>query len=371
MRKYVVTSAGGIGNQMLQYSLFLYLKSQNYRCTFYKKPEHMNENHGFDIDSIFESIVINKKNRIELNIYIIFFEFIRKIEGFITKRLKIKNNNILSKSLPIQIVNFPNWANYTFLKYIDELLHKTFKFSDFVSEENIKTNNLINGMNSVSIHIRRGDYINNSKWRSILGDICDLDYYSKSIKLINESVKKPVFFIFSDDIEWVKENLILDNCFFIDSNSNNLSYIDMQLMASCKHNIIANSTFSLIAAWLNNNPEKIVIGPSKWRNYFEDKTALLFMENKWKIIDINRPNISIICHFELSKNELSTILNQTYSDFEILSLFSLDNNKSDDRFKNLLSDTVSGNHVFIIERESLINFLDRKYLEKLLIESYN
>lgn len=369
-KKYIVTSAGGIGNQMLQHSLFIYLKAKNYSCIIYKKPDHMNDNHGFDIDSIFNSIQIEKKNRIELNIYIKFFEYVKKIEGFIAKRLKIQNDNVLSKSLPIQIINFPNWDNYTFLNDIYDLLHKTFKFPNFNSEKNIKINRLIQNSNSVSIHIRRGDYINNSKWRSILGDICDLAYYKSSIQLINESLKKPVFFIFSDDIKWVKENLILDNCFFIDWNYNDQSYLDMQLMASCKHNIIANSTFSLMAAWLNINPNKIVIGPSKWRNYFNDKTAQKFMCYNWKIISTNRINISIICDFELSKRDVANIINQTYSDFEILSRSSYYNKKSDDRFKKLSSNSVSGNHVFTIEQESTLNFSNRKYFEKLLIESY-
>jgi hypothetical protein len=367
MKKYVITLAGGIGNQMLQYALFAHLKSQKCYCLIYKKPDYMNDNHGFDIDSIFNSILINKKNRNEINFYIKFSDYVNRIEMYITKLLNIKNKSFFLKMLPVEVVNFPNWENYICL---NNVIHKLYQFPDLVSDKNMMINDLIEKSNSVSIHIRRGDYINNPYWRSLLGDICDLDYYTTSINIITKTVENPSFFIFSDDIDWVKQNLKITDCFFIDWNSGNESYIDMQLMASCKHNIIANSTFSLMSAWLNKNPNKIVIGPSKWRNSYQDNSAQKFMNKNWQIITINKPNISLVCKFQLLKDDLINVYNQTYTDFEILSVSFNEDLKFDDRFKNISSNAASGSRVFDIKIETIKNFSNRKYLEELLLKSY-
>jgi hypothetical protein len=101
---------------------------------------------------------------------------------------------------------------------------------------------------------------------SLLGDICDLSYFHKALDIIKIKVNDPYFIIFSNDIPWCRENLPLDNCTYVDWNKDSNSYIDMQLMSSCKHNIISNSSFSWWAAYLNNFPDKIVISPKQWMN---------------------------------------------------------------------------------------------------------
>ena len=97
------------------------------------------------------------------------------------------------------------------------------------------------------------------------GFICSIDYYRKAIKIINSKIDDPVYFVFSDDIDWCKQNLkIKHRVYFIDWNKGRDSYKDMVLMSKCKHNIIANSSFSWWGAWLNNNPQKLVIAPNEW-----------------------------------------------------------------------------------------------------------
>jgi hypothetical protein len=81
---------------------------------------------------------------------------------------------------------------------------------------------------------------------------------------VQELVTSPKFYIFSNDIEWCRANLQLKNVMFIDWNSDKESYKDMLLMSHCKHNIIANSSFSWWGAYLNMNPNKRVVAPSKW-----------------------------------------------------------------------------------------------------------
>lgn len=125
--------------------------------------------------------------------------------------------------------------------------------------------------NSVSIHIRRGDYVNNKQSFNVHG-VCSLDYYNAAISLILSKVQNPYFFIFSDDLVWAKQNLSLpssSNVVFVDHNNTENAFQDMRLMSMCHHNIIANSTFSWWAAWLNLTKEKIVIAPQQW---FANKT---------------------------------------------------------------------------------------------------
>jgi len=123
-------------------------------------------------------------------------------------------------------------------------------------EEKIKRSN------SISLHIRRGDYLND-KFSKIYTEITT-SFYNKAIYLINKEAADPVFFIFSDDAEWVNEHFNLAYDKFIVSGQGIPDYEELMLMSICKHNIIANSTFSWWGAWLNSNPQKTVIAPVNW-----------------------------------------------------------------------------------------------------------
>ena len=112
--------------------------------------------------------------------------------------------------------------------------------------------------NSVSLHVRRGDYLNLKN----IG-VLDVDYYTKAVEYIRKNVENPTFYIFSDDLEWCKNSLgFLDDFIFVDRTQTEIG--DLKLMSFCRHNIIANSSFSWWSAWLNQNPKKIVIAPKGW-----------------------------------------------------------------------------------------------------------
>ncbi len=118
--------------------------------------------------------------------------------------------------------------------------------------------NSIKNSNSVSLHVRRGDYL---KIKNI--NVLDVDYYMKAVDYIKKNVEKPMFYIFSDDLDWCKNNLgFLNNCNYVDLTQTEID--DLKLMSFCQHNIIANSSFSWWGAWLNQNPKKIVIAPKEW-----------------------------------------------------------------------------------------------------------
>lgn len=167
-------------------------------------------------------------------------------------------------------------------KYFDAyrtiLLHE-FTPKSKLSAKCYEYENLIKACNSVSIHIRRGDYISNSEANSYHGT-CPIPYYKEAVNLILSKVEDAHFFIFSDDLPWVKENFsfITDKTFIEEANSVH-DFEEMYLMSKCSHNIIANSSFSWWGAWLNQNPDKTVIAPQKWFTDPSIDTTDLIPEN--------------------------------------------------------------------------------------------
>ncbi|MBF0502001.1 MAG: alpha-1,2-fucosyltransferase [Candidatus Riflebacteria bacterium] len=139
-----------------------------------------------------------------------------------------------------------------------KLAHPLDRFHEYFASE-------ISRVNSVSMHIRRGDYVSNPMTSSVHG-VCSLEYYRSAQAIIADRVKNPVFFVFSDDPEWVQDNLYSAFPFTVvaDPTTPGSEAQDLCLMALCKHNIIANSSFSWWGAWLNQNPGKVVIAPAKW-----------------------------------------------------------------------------------------------------------
>lgn len=149
---------------------------------------------------------------------------------------------------------------------IENELRADFQFKNPPDEENQKLIEKIGATNSISLHIRRGDYVKKKRYQNLYA-CCSFDYYKRGVEYIQSKYPNPTLFIFSDDIEWVRENLNLPyESIYISHNTGSKSYEDMRLMSLCKYNIIANSSFSWWGAWLNNNKEKIVVAPEKWFN---------------------------------------------------------------------------------------------------------
>ena len=164
---------------------------------------------------------------------------------------------------------FGYFANCHFCEAYREELLRAFSFRMLPNEANQRYLNDISTHESVSVHIRRGDYLNSANagifWHPTV------EWYRQAMAKIDAQVTNATYYFFSDDIAWVREQFgDMKNAVFVDINHGREAYNDMRLMASCKHNIIANSTFSWWGAWLNTNPQKIVFAPAR---YYTDEHA--------------------------------------------------------------------------------------------------
>lgn len=156
------------------------------------------------------------------------------------------------------------WQSEKYFQTHASAIRADFIFKSPPANRNAELAGQIAQVNAVSLHVRRGDYAKNPKTNATHG-LSPLEYYQSAIQLIAEQVDQPIFFIFSDEPSWARENLkIKFPCQYVDHNQGAASYNDMRLMSKCKSHIIANSSFSWWGAWLNPDPEKIVIAPKKW-----------------------------------------------------------------------------------------------------------
>lgn len=172
------------------------------------------------------------------------------------------------------------WQSERYFKDIEEIIRNEFTFKIPPLGKNKGVAEQIASCESVSIHVRRGDYVNDLKISEIHGN-CGLTYYREAVKKISQMIRAPHFFIFSDEPGWARKNLRLGQpAMFVDHNDTNKSYEDLRLMSQCKHHIIANSSFSWWGAWLHINPEKIVIAPKKWFRS-DDKDTKDLIPDSW------------------------------------------------------------------------------------------
>jgi Glycosyl transferase family 11 len=156
------------------------------------------------------------------------------------------------------------WQSEQYFKSIRDLLLKDFTFKEDPDPENSRMLSCIDSSNAVCVHIRRGDYVSTASGRERHG-VCSMDYYCSALDHIRQRTVDPVFFIFSDDPEWVVSDFPkIESATIVSHNVGRNDIEDMRLMMRCRHFIIANSTFSWWAAWLSRHPGKIVIAPKVW-----------------------------------------------------------------------------------------------------------
>jgi hypothetical protein len=156
------------------------------------------------------------------------------------------------------------WQSEKYFADCAELLRQEFTPQAPLEPENAAMAARINAVNAVSLHVRRGDYVNEPRINRYHG-ICSPDYYQNAVDFIARRAEGIHLFVFSDDHDWVRDNLRFAlPTTLVAANSPDRGFRDMQLMAMCRHHIIANSSFSWWGAWLNSAHDKIVVAPKKW-----------------------------------------------------------------------------------------------------------
>ena len=177
------------------------------------------------------------------------------------------------------------WGCERYYSDITALLQEKIRFPKSTNPRNTEIMADMEQKQSVSIHIRRKDYLTVADGKRYMG-ICTDKYYEAAIAYIFERVKNPMFYIFSDDAAYARERFCAPNMQVVDWNNGRESLQDMALMSHCKHNICANSTFSIWGARLNRNPQKLMIRPLHHDNY-EDMDSVQIHEDwkGWILID--------------------------------------------------------------------------------------
>ena len=313
---FIVKFTGGIGNQLFQYNFLLWLNKLyphsdiRYDISEYKK---VCDHGGF-------LLPITK---------------FKQIKHYNKKKFRIVSDNDFYASFsPNENIIFDGyWQKKQFLSDDVHVFTELFSNKKCTGQNSTYKNAIEECKNSVSVHIRRGDYENHF----ILGSIATKAYFTNAIKLINETVPNPVFFVFSDDTEWVKKNICFytDDVTYITRNTKKNVIYDIMLMSYCSYHIISNSSFSWWAQNIDAKPNKHVISPPYWVNEpcfsFISPVADIQMLDFTLVPNIpqeqspcTEPDFSIVVAFynlaHCIRKTLSTLLNQTYQNIEIIAV---------------------------------------------------
>jgi hypothetical protein len=298
----VVVAGGGLGNQMFQYAFYLAKKKNNSNISF-DSNSNCRDHNGYMLEDLFNiypnsGFCTKKMVRLVRKIWIFKgkkgFRLLSNFLFFMIKTIGIQavfeksdmtfNSEILKKRKGYCIY-IGAWTTEKYFSSVRKDILNVFSFNiEKISVKSAALLQIIKNTNSVSIHIRRGDYMSEN-YRKAFGDVCTLYYYNQAVNMINSHIEFAMFFVFSDDIEWAKENLqIHNNTTYVDWNTGKDSWQDMFLISKCHHNIIANSTFSWWGAWLNQNCSKMVIAPNV---YMRTAPYSDIIPDEWIKIDVN------------------------------------------------------------------------------------
>lgn len=250
----IVNFSPGLGNQIFEYAFVEYLRNlnPNERIYGYYNPKFLNKHNGLEIHKYFD---VNLPPESELSNFI---ALACRMSSRIIPNLKATDSKFSTKAF-----YFDGW--WQDKRYFGDTIKKI-KFRQLTLDEfNQRLIDDILVSDSVSLHIRRGDYLTPNNIKRY-GGICTLDYYNEAISIIKNEYSSPYFYVFSNDIEWCKANLDITNAVYVSNNVGSDSWKDMYLMSRCKANILANSSFSYWGAMLNVNSPQTVIFPKKWFN---------------------------------------------------------------------------------------------------------
>jgi len=283
--KYVALT-GGLGNQMFIYAFCIGLRHRGEKTVLFVPRDNNSKGYGdqgYELDKLFDIQEFEDwKSRIQTTCLKQYSNFIRLFPAKFKASL-FRYVGMEMVKVPENFIFYPSifefthkhqlfmgtWQSEQFFDGAASLVRESFQFKQtLLSSLTVELSASMQLENSVSIHIRRGDYLSD-QYSSGFAGVCTDEYYRAAMDYIQSKIESPRYYVFTDDKEWVKESFRLDNAVYVLHNTGIDSWQDMYLMSQCKHNIIANSSFSWWGAWLNTNSNKMVIAPKKWWRLFE------------------------------------------------------------------------------------------------------
>lgn len=269
----IVKLIGGLGNQMFQYALGRSLSLKNkedfklditgfeeYKLHSYSLG-HFNINEHFATDN--EIKPFKKYQRKPGKQWYWYNHIIANSSKYAIDELFYFQENILRLKGPVYLDGY--WQTEKYFKEYEDIIRQDFTLKEEPRGKNAEmAKQILSTNNAVSVHVRRSDYVTNKINANYFG-IFGPEYYREAECIISEKIPDPHFFVFSDDSEWVKQNIFFKSrTTYVNHNGPEKNYADLWLMSLCRHHIIPNSSFGWWGAWLNQNPDKIVIAPKKW-----------------------------------------------------------------------------------------------------------
>ncbi len=282
-----VRITGGLGNQLFQYAFGLYLSQQTKDKIFYD-PQTKSDFKAW-VSRKFE---LNKfvSNNIDIQHTKSFLPILYRIKRKVAQCFPFFFKHfIVEDKQHVDIDNYKllrgnyfdgYWQCLNYVEIVKETIFKNIdNYRNTVINTEIGTEIYDSDSTTISLHVRHGDYLNNPQNLKTYG-ICPKSYYLEAIGYTRNILNRESLqiYVFTDDEEWCEENFKELNCKIISGNS---AEIDLILMSLCKHNIIANSTFSWWGAYLNLNPKKIVIAPKQWYVKYEASDLRNFLPSNY------------------------------------------------------------------------------------------
>ena len=271
----IIEMSSGLGNQMFQYALYCTMLEQGKEVKlnilrYRYRPSH----NGYELGRVF-GLAPQYATEGEVawlaDVSKDFWSDLRRKLGFVrrTHGTVVREEDYNFRYTP-DIFALDNayiqgwWQSEKYFLASAGTVRRAFRFQAPLRGRNLQWAEQIRNCLSVSVHVRRGNYMNKRNFAS-MGAVCTEKYYNNAVRAMRERLPEtPVYFVFSDDTAWVKSNLDIPQAVYIEGNTAENAYIDMQLMSLCRHHIIANSSFSWWGAWLNPAPDKTVLAPAQW-----------------------------------------------------------------------------------------------------------
>ncbi len=290
----IIHVMGGLGNQLYQYALYEKFRTLGKEakldlCAYSKEAGGDREWRALELewlDALQYEVCTAQERRLFLDNSMKLTDRVRrKLTGRRDRTVRERADYMPEIFSMDDVYLYGFWGCERYYTDITSLLQEKIRFPGSTDPRNRQAMEAMARENAVSIHIRRKDYLTVADGRRYMG-ICTEQYYNSAIKYVSERVDNPVFYIFSDDPAYVRAHYVQDNMRIVDWNSGRESLHDMELMSHCRHNICANSTFSIWGARLNRNPDKLMIRPLRHDNY-EVSDAGTVRENwqGWILID--------------------------------------------------------------------------------------